>query len=205
MTTSRTEAFSDGVIAIAVTLLVLDIKVPEPGAHGGLGRALADQWPNYAAYVVSFVTIGIIWINHHHTLLRVRRVDQGLLVINLLLLLTIGVLPFTTSLMAAYLREDEGQHLAAAVYSGSFLVLGCVFFALQNYVLSTRRRLHDERIDPALRRSILRRNATGLIPYALAVVAAPLSAYASLAICGAVALYYALPGEGSPSSSRASQ
>ena len=104
MTTSRTEAFSDGVIAIAVTLLVLDIKVPGPGTHGGLGHALADQWPSYAAYVVSFATIGIIWNNHHATLHRVRRIDHGLLVLNLLLLLTIGVLPFTTSLMAAYLR-----------------------------------------------------------------------------------------------------
>jgi uncharacterized membrane protein len=203
MTTTRTEAFSDGVIAIAITLLVLDIKVPEPGTHGRLGQALADQWPSYAAYVVSFVTIGIIWINHHATLHRVRRIDQGLLVLNLLLLLTIGVLPFTTSLMAAYLRESDGQHLAAAVYGGSYLLLGCVFFGLQRYVLSPGRKLYDERIDDTMRRYILRRNAVGLIPYAVAVAVAPLSSYATLLICGAVALYYALPGR--PSSSRTSQ
>ena len=203
MTTTRTEAFSDGVIAIAITLLVLDIKVPEPGAHGGLGHALADQWPNYVAYVVSFVTIGIIWINHHATLGRARRVDQGLLMLNLLLLLTIGVLPFSTSLMAAYLREPDGQHVAAAVYGGSFLALGVVFFSLQRYVLSRRRDLCDERIDDAMRAYILRRNAVGLVPYAAAVAVAPLSSYATLLICAAVALFYALPGR--PSSSQTSQ
>ena len=93
--------------------------------------------------------------------------------------------------------------MAAFVYGGSYLVLGCVFFSLQHYVLSPRRQLYDERIDDATRRYILRRNAVSLIPSALAVAVAPLSSYATLLICGAVALYYALPGR--PSSSRTSQ
>ena len=193
MSTGRLEAFSDGVIAIAVTLLVLDIRVPAPGA-GSLGHALLHQWPNYAAYVVSFLTIGVIWVNHHAAFARVRQVDHTLLILNLLLLLTVGLLPFTTSLMAEYLREDRGQHLAAAIYSGSFLLLGSTFFALHRYVLADRRSLLADHVDAAARRTIARRNFAGLVPYAAAVALAPLSAYASLAICAAVALYYARPG-----------
>jgi uncharacterized membrane protein len=193
MSTGRLEAFSDGVIAIAITLLILDVHVPEPG-RGSLGHALVQQWPSYAAYVVSFVTIGIIWINHHAMIARLVEADHLVMMLNLLLLLSIGVLPFTTSLMAAYLREDQGQHLAAAVYSGSFLILGCLFFTMHRYVLSERRALVAASTDTGARRVILRRNALGLAPYALAVAVAPLSAYASLAICGAVALYYAGPG-----------
>ena len=193
MKTGRLEAFSDGVIAIAVTLLVLDIRVPEPG-RGSLGHALALQWPSYAAYVVSFLTIGIIWINHSAMVDRLAGADHGVLILNLLLLLSVGVLPFTTSLMATYLREGQGEHLAAAVYSGSFLLLGCLFFAMHRYVLDRRRGLVADSLDDAARQVILRRNAAGLVPYALAVVVAPLSAYASLAICAAVALYYASPG-----------
>ena len=192
MPTTRLEAFSDGVIAIAITLLVLDIRVPEPGA-GTLAHELGRQWPSYVAYVVSFLTIGIIWINHHATIARLRQSDRKLLLINLLLLMSIGVLPFTTSLMATYLREADGQHLAAAVYGGSYLAMACAFFALQTYAVSARHGVAHERIDDAARRLVLRRNVAGLAPYALAVAVAPLSAYATLAICAAVAIFYALP------------
>jgi uncharacterized membrane protein len=91
----RVEAFSDGVIAVAITLLALDLRVPDPAAHGGLAHALAAQWPNYAAYLVTFLTIGIIWINHHAMLRRLVSVDHTILVLNLLLLLTVVILPFT--------------------------------------------------------------------------------------------------------------
>ncbi len=116
MTKGRLEAFSDGVIAIAATLLVLNLKVPTPGAHS-LGHALAEQWPSYAAYATSFLTIGIIWINHHITIERLRGVDQSVLIINLLLLMCVGILPWTTALLAEYLRRGSGQGLAAAIYA----------------------------------------------------------------------------------------
>ena len=192
MGTSRLEAFSDGVIAIAITLLVLDIKVPEP-AEEGLGHALAQQWPNYVAYIVSFLTIGIIWINHRAAIDRLARADHTLLVLNLLLLLAVGVLPFTTALMAEYLREDEGQHLAAAVYAGSFLLMGVAFFALNRHSLGDRADAIHDGLDDDTRRVILRRNAVGLAPYAVATAVAPLSAYLTLGICALVALYYARP------------
>src|SRR4051812_39313370 len=99
MSTNRLEAFSDGVFAIAITLLVLEIHVPKPGHGGSLGHELAAQWPSYAAFVISFLTIGIIWINHHAMVRRLRVADPSILIWNLLLLMTVSVLPFTTALM----------------------------------------------------------------------------------------------------------
>ena len=193
MSTNRLEAFSDGVIAVAITLLVLDITVPEPSATHSLGHALAQRWPNYAAYAISFITIGIIWINHHVMIGRLREVDHSILMLNLLLLLSIGVLPFATSLMARYLRESAGEHLAAAVYAGAFLALSLAFISLQIQILLRRPHLLELELSERERRRIVRRTATGLVPYALALVLAPLSPYATLAICAGVAGFYALP------------
>ena len=130
MSKARIEAFSDAVIAVAITLLALNLHVPDPAGSSSLARGLAEQWPNYAAFVVSFTTIGIIWINHHAMLRRIVIVDHTSLLLNLLLLLTICVLPFTTALMAEYLNANEGQKLAAAVYSASFLFMSLAFFAI---------------------------------------------------------------------------
>src|SRR6185369_4800250 len=102
--TTRTEAFSDAVIAIAITLLVLDLHVPvrqtltEP-----LTKALAHEWPSYAAYVTSFLVIGIIWVNHHAVFELIGRIDRTALFLNLLLLMTVVTIPYTTHLLATYL------------------------------------------------------------------------------------------------------
>ncbi len=195
MPTSRLEAFSDGVIAIAITLLVLEIHVPEAGGEHSLAHELADQWPSYAAYLVSFVTIGIIWINHHAMVSRVKQANHTLLFLNLILLMTIAILPFTTALMADYLRESAGEHLAAAIYSGSMLLMGVAFFAMQRYILDgAAGRLLGVQLSGADRRAIRIRNALGLVPYVLATAVAPLSPYLTLGICAAVAAFYALPG-----------
>jgi uncharacterized membrane protein len=187
------EAFSDGVIAVAITLLVLDITVPVPSTHASLAHELGQNWPNYAAYVTSFVTIGIIWINHHAMVSRLREADHTILLLNILLLLTIGILPFATALMAAYLRQPHGQHLAAAVYSGAFLAMSIAFATLNRHILLRKSHLLEADLPPARRRAILGRSITGLIPYLLAVALAPLSAYVTLAICAALAIFYALP------------
>jgi TMEM175 potassium channel family protein len=192
VSTNRLEAFSDGVIAIAITLLTLDLKVPDPATTGSLGNALGDLWPNYAAYVVTFLTVGIIWINHHAMVHRLRRVDHTFLILNLLLLLTIGILPFTTSLVAAYLGE-QGEHVAAAVYAASLLAMSCAFFAAQRRALVSTPGLLEEGVTARVRREILRRARAGLLPYAAAMAVAPLSGYATLALCGLTAGYYALP------------
>jgi uncharacterized membrane protein len=135
MSPSRLEAFSDGVFAIAITLLVLDIHVPEPSSTADLARELGAQWPSYVAYAVSFLTIGIIWINHHAMFHRLRAIDHGIMIRNLALLLCVGLLPFTTALMADYLKEAQGQHLAAAIYSGSFLLMSLAFAETNRHIL----------------------------------------------------------------------
>jgi uncharacterized membrane protein len=193
VSTSRLEAFSDGVIAVAITLLVLDIKVPNPADTAHLGHALAHMWPTYAAYVTSFITIGIIWINHHAMISRLRQADHVILTLNLLLLLTIGVLPFATSLMATYLRESQGQHLAAAVYAGTLLVMSIAFSVLNRHILFRKPQFLRVQLPAEERRRILSRGVTGLIPYLLATALAPVSSYATLAICAAVAAFYGTP------------
>jgi uncharacterized membrane protein len=192
--TNRLEAFSDGVIAIAITLLVLELHVPAAGGDQSLGHELAHQWPSYVGYAVSFVTIGIIWVNHHAMVSRIAHANHTLLMLNLFLLMSIAILPFTTALVAEYLREPEGEHLAAAIYSGSLLIMGLAFFAMQRYALEGGGgQLLGVEIGERERRTIKTRNALGLIPYAIATAVAPLSAYLTLAICAAVAAFYASP------------
>lgn len=193
MSPTRLEAFSDGVLAIAITLLVLDIHVPPPHGDGSLAHQLGAQWPSYAAYLTSFLTIGIIWINHHAMIRRLRAVDHTILTLNLLLLLTIGVLPFTTALVAAYVKQGHGQHLAAAIYAGSYLLMSLAFAATNRHILFAKPSLHRVPMEEQERRSILRRGVVGLVPYLIATALAAVSAYATLAICAAVALFYALP------------
>ncbi len=198
MSTGRLEAFSDGVIAVAITLLVLNIQVPVVNPHAAhgchtLGCKLADQWPVYAAYAVSFLTIGIIWINHHVMIRRLREPDHMILFLNLLLLMSIAVLPFATSLMAAYLRKSEGQHLAAAIYSGAFLVMALFFAALNRHLLLVKPHRLREQLPIQRRRQILARSVSGVIPYAIATALAVVSSYLTLAICGGLAVFYALP------------
>jgi len=190
---SRPEAFSDGVIAVAITLLALDLKVPPPGS-GSLGSELAHNWPSYVAYVVSFLTIGIIWTNHRSMFGRLQSLDHSTLILNLVLLMTIVALPFSTSLMAAYLRSGHGEKLAAAVYGGSFLLMALAFFGLQLYILASEHQLLHERVTPAVRAAVFRRNAAGVVPYAIATVGALLSPYVTLGVCALLAVYYAMPG-----------
>jgi uncharacterized membrane protein len=196
VTTSRLESFSDAVIAVAITLLVLNIAVPTltESHHGArLGHALGAQWPIYAAYVTSFITIGIIWVNHHVMIGRLARADHSILMLNLVLLLTIAVIPFGTSLLAEYLREGHGAKLAALVYGGIFLIMGCAFVMVNRQILFGRPHLLAAELSFEQRRKIMSRGATGVVPYVVATALAVVSPYATLAICGAVAVFYALP------------
>lgn len=193
MDKTRLEAFSDGVIAVAITLLVIDLRVPEPEPGTSLAHGLLELWPNLAAYVVSFLTIGVIWINHHATLNRLRAVDRSVLIVNILLLMTIVVLPFTTALMSRYLLEGSDRTLAAVVYAASLLLMSCVFLALNWHLLSRRTHLLHAQVTPQYRRTVLRRNVLGVVPYALATVGTLLSPYLTLVVCGLVAVYFLLP------------
>jgi uncharacterized membrane protein len=194
VSTNRLEAFSDGVLAVAITLLVLNINVPPADKQHDLAHQLAAQWPQYAAYATSFITIGIIWMNHHAMIGRLREADHAILFLNLLLLLSVGVLPFATSLMATYLKEGHGQaHIAAAIYSGSLLVMSLIFSALNRQILLVKSDYLAEQIPEDRRRAIFKRAMTGIVPYVIATALAPVSAYVTLAICAAVGAYYATP------------
>jgi uncharacterized membrane protein len=196
MSKARLEAFSDGVIAVAITLLALGLPSPTPAANESLGHDLLRHWPSFAAFFVSFATIGIIWINHHAALRRLQSVEHSVLTLNLCLLATVCLLPFSTALMASYLTASHGQRLAAAVYGGSLLLTGVGFFSLNRHVLAKKPHLLHESFDEARRRAILRRNAAGLIPYPVAAAAAVVSPYLTLAICAVVAFNYARPVPG---------
>lgn len=193
MSTGRLESFSDGVIAVAATLLVLEITVPALRSHETLVHALLEQWPQYAAYAVSFFTIGIIWVNHHAMISRLKTADYPILFFNLVLLMCIAELPFATSLLAHYLKHGEGEHVAAGVYAGSFLVMSSAFAALNQLILLRRAHMLSEQIGDERRRAILRRSIIGLLPYAIATGLAAVSAYVALIICAAVGVYYTLP------------
>ncbi len=193
VSTNRLEAFSDGVIAVAITLLVLGIAVPPPAHTHSLIHALLNQWQLYAAYATSFITIGIIWINHHVMISRLGEVDRTILLLNLVLLMCIGVLPFSTDLIATYLKIGHGQNLAAAVYSGSFLLMSIAFATLNRHILLRKPHRLEAELPEERRRFILSRSVIGLLPYAIATALAAVSPYVTLAICAAIAVFYAMP------------
>jgi TMEM175 potassium channel family protein len=196
MSLGRLEAFSDGVFAIAITLLVLDIPVPRV-EQGGLREALLDQWPDYAAYAVSFAIIGIIWINHHAVFGYVEHVDRGLLFLNLNLLLWVVLIPWPTSLLAEYMQSGGSDERAAAlVYALTMTFMGVSFGGLWLYIAHRPGVGAVARLQPGEVRSRTRRFVIGTPLYALSVGLALVSAPACLAVNALLAVYYALPGGG---------
>jgi uncharacterized membrane protein len=187
--TSRVEAFSDGVFAIAITLLVLELKVPQ-GSGNGLARELAAEWPSYVAFLLSFAFIGIMWVNHHRLFTVIRRCDNGLLFFNLLLLLGVTAVPFPTAVLATYLATAESR-TAAALFNGTYLAIAIFFNVLWRYAVS--RRLLDTGIDPASSRAISKQYALGPLVYLVCLVAAWISIPASLGLNFALAIFFALP------------
>jgi uncharacterized membrane protein len=174
-TTGRLEAFSDGVIAIAITLLVLEIGIPHAG-EGDLGEALLDQWPSYAAFILSFVVIGIMWVSHHSMFERIAAVDRRLLFLNLLLLLGIAFLPFPTALLAEYVREGgTNSHLAAAIYSATMAMIGVAFWMMWRH-LYQRPHLLVAGIDRSMVRGAMHRSTDGPIVNTLTIGLAFISA-----------------------------
>jgi uncharacterized membrane protein len=191
VTKSRLEAFSDGVLAIAITLLVIEIHPPELHQDEPLAPALWAQWPSYLAYLVSFLTIGVIWLNHHRLFDQVARVDGPLLLLNLNLLLWTGLIPFPTAVVAEHLQASgEAAQTASALYCGVLLLMSLAFGALFAWVTHTDRLLH-RMPPPRVVRAARRRFMLGLVVYAAASALSWVSAPLALALCGLMALYYA--------------
>jgi uncharacterized membrane protein len=196
MSPNRLEAFSDGVLAIAVTLLVLDLHLPdEPGRP--IGVLLIGQWPSYVTYVVSFAVIGIMWVNHHALFARVAQIDRALLFLNLGLLLVVSALPFPTAVAADGLRRGgRDAQVAVFTYSLVMVLVAIAFTALWRHIVRTPGLLRTP-MPSAMQRAAVRRFGLGLFAYAALCALAFLSPILTLAGHLAVALYYAfeqLPG-----------
>ena len=186
MDSRRAEAFSDGVFAVAVTVLVFDLL--SIGTHKLTPAVLLDAWPTYFAYVVSFLSVGIMWMNHHTILAHVNRVDRALLVLNLLLLMGIVAIPFPTQLVAEHLRGSGGT-AATVTYGLAMIAISASFCAMWVYVVT-----HAPALGAAVPQGALRQSIPGFTLGGAAYVAATLialwSPVAALIIFGLLAVYY---------------
>ncbi|HLO52365.1 MAG TPA: TMEM175 family protein [Kamptonema sp.] len=192
--TGRIEAFSDGVFAIAITLLVLEIKVPHHNTveTSGLVSALLSLWPSYLAFLTSFATILVMWVNHHRIFSLVRRSDHLFFYWNGLLLLFVTFIPFPTAVLAEYLTHPEAK-IAATVYAGTFLAIALAFQGLWRHVSRGGRLLAQgakrEDID-----GITKQFRFGPPLYLTAFILSFISVWLSVGLCIFLAVFFAFPG-----------
>jgi uncharacterized membrane protein len=191
--TGRLEAFSDGVFAIAITLLVLDLKPASDPAHPDLASALAVQWPTYVSFLASFAVIGIMWLNHHYMFRLIRRSSHGVLLLNTLLLLMITVVPFPTAIVSEHIGTD-GARLAAAMYTGWFVLTSLAWNALWRFAASAKRSPPVLAIPADSPRVLLlsRSYLMGPVIYGTAFLVSLWVPVAGVALCGLVAIFFAL-------------
>ena len=193
--TRRLEALSDGVFAIVITLLILEIRVIRvpvgESSERDLLAALIEQWPSYLAFLASFATVGIMWMNHRRLFNLIGRADNTLLILNLLLLLAVTVFPFPTALVAEHIGQP-GERVAAVLYTGMGVLLAIFFNALWRYA-AWKNRLLREDADPLLVRTISTSYLFGPLVYLLTVGLAFVNVPASLLVTIALAAFFALP------------
>jgi uncharacterized membrane protein len=193
--TGRLEAFSDGVLAVAITLLVLNLKLPPDNSSlkdPDLWHMLLKQWSTLLAFVASFATIGIMWINHHRLFNYIKRTNTVLFLLNLLLLLIIVFIPFPTALVAQQYAADPHQHLAAAIYSGTSVILAICFNLLWRYA-SHHNRLLGKNVDTRAVAAISQQYLFGPLVYLIAFGLAFINTPASIICNLLLALFFALP------------
>lgn len=196
--TGRVEAFSDGIFAVAITLLVLNIKIPgldNPGkllSDRDLWGTLGGEWPMLAAYVTSFATTGIMWLNHHRLFTLIKRTDTPLLLLNLLLLLFIVFIPVPTALLAEYLTRPD-LHTAAILYSGTFFIAACCFNVLWLYA-SYHNRLLSRNTDPHAVADISKQYLFGPLCYFIMLGLTWISVPACIILGFLLALFFAFSG-----------
>jgi uncharacterized membrane protein len=189
--TARLEAFSDGVFAIAVTLLILEIHVPAREHAETLGHELLRIWPSYLGYLTSFLTIGVMWINHHYVFELIARVDRTMLLLNTLLLMLIAFVPFPTAVLAQFI-ETGGARSAAVLYGATLTLTAMTYFAWWRYASAGRRLIGDEVSDEVVD-DITRAYLPGTLLYAGAALLAFLQPWVSAAAYLSIAVFYALP------------
>ena len=189
MNQGRLETFSDGVFAIAITLLVLTIA--QPRDYTNLAHELGQRWPSLAAYVVSFIVIGIMWMNHHTVFSHLARIDRSLFYLNLLLLMTIVFIPYPTGVFGEALRRGQGAKTAAVFYSVVMATNAFVWGSLWLYASVGRRLLNSD--FPESERSMATiLFVAGVFIYTASIGVALINPYLCLGFHGALALYYAL-------------
>jgi uncharacterized membrane protein len=191
MDTRRAEAFSDGVFAVAITVLVFGLLPIGSRSGSRLGADLVSNWPTYAAYVVSFLTIGIMWLNHHTLMAQLRRVNRSLLVLNLLLLMGVVAVPFPTALVADHLTGAyvAGGPAATVSYGLVMIAISAAFSVMWLYVGNHASEVAHRPGRPAPRWTNIRFSA-GLVGYVAGTVVALFSPGAALAVFGLIAVYY---------------
>jgi uncharacterized membrane protein len=190
--TGRLEAFSDGVFAVAITLLVLEIKLPQVG-RVSLWHELEHQWPQFFGYVLSFITIGIYWSNHHNMFKYIQRANQTLLLLNLFFLMCIVFLPFTTGELAAYIGHPGwDQKLATILYNGSFLVCGMFYNLVWRYGVGASG-LSDPGVDAATYAKMTTSYTNSLYFYFGAMLLPLVNVPLALAVPVMLSAYYAMP------------
>jgi uncharacterized membrane protein len=202
MDRSRLEAFSDGVIAVAITLLALDLTLPGRG-HGLLLDQLTEKWPAFVAYLISFFTIGIIWVNHHALIKTIKTVDRRLLFLNLVLLMFVVLIPFATATVADYLAagDQDSRRLAMVLYGASFVGMSIGFAAIFEWTLHGHRVYQP--LPPEQHWAARARFSSGGLVYVAATIVALFSPIAAFVIIGLVAVYYIF--ERTPSSAATGQ
>jgi uncharacterized membrane protein len=188
--TARIEAFSDGVFAIAITLLILEIKIPAAGS-GDLPRQLLRQWPSYFAFVFSFAFIGIMWINHHRLFTHIRRSNNTLLFLNLLLLLGVCAVPFPTAVLAQHLGQSD-QRAAAILYHGTYFAIAVFYNILWRYA---SRHLLGKDADASAAHKISSQYAVGPLLYLVCIALAWVNVPVSLLLNVGLAVFFALPSQ----------
>ena len=187
--TGRLEAFSEGVFAIAITLLIIEVGVNEEG--GSLARRLAEQWPSYVAFVVSFAMIVIMWLNHHQMFRSIRVADHGLFVLNLALLLVVSFIPFPSKIVGEELHGTFADRRTAALFYGSTFV---AFNALWLWAARGRRLIEPGTPQPSID-AHTRRSLLSIPTLAVATLVAFWSPEVALILYGIIALSYFLPGD----------
>ena len=188
--TARLEAFSDGVLAIAITLLVIEIKVPEDTAH--LWEQLGHLWPSYLGYVISFLVIGLIWANHHAMFDHIASADRVLLFLNTILLMLVALIPFTAGVLASALRNHEGERTAVVLYGAVLVAGGLPFNAIWEYARRGHRLLGDT-ITPEEARTMSRRFLKGPLLYGVGIALGALLPVLGIIAFSLLIPYYWLP------------
>jgi uncharacterized membrane protein len=189
VSTARLETFADGVFAIAATLLILNVDAQIGEHSSAFGHRLLEIWPSYIAYAVSFVTIGIIWSNHHTVMAQLGRVDRTFLMLNVLLLLCVAFVPFPTRLIAEHLRDRHDLEAAALAYGATMTVMSVAYLTLWIYASHAGRLLHTD-ADPRVVSGITRSYLPGTPVYLTATLIAFVTPLASVIMFAAIALFY---------------